>query len=218
MLHSLHPRRILVKKLLAFCILGVVPVLAAGDGAMNDSERAFLVAQLEKSKAAFLDSIAGLTEAQWKFKPAPEVWSVAECSEHIILAEGFLSGAVQGILKSPVVERPATSNSETDQKIAMMIGDRSHKAKAPEPIVPSGKFATPADAAKEFTARRDKSLEYAKTTTDDLRVHVTKGPIGTMDAYQMLILMATHTGRHTEQIKEVEANADYPKASAALAH
>jgi hypothetical protein len=31
-----------------------------------------------------------------------------------------------------------------------------------------------------------------------------------MDAYQYLVLMATHTARHTAQIKEVQANANYP--------
>jgi hypothetical protein len=117
-------------------------------------------------------------------------------------------------LNSPAVERPATSTAEQDQKIVAMVGDRSHKAKAPEPIVPSGKFATPADAAAEFTARRDKNLEYARTTTDELRVHSAKGPIGTMDSYQIWLLLASHTGRHTEQIREVEANPDYPKTTA----
>ncbi len=205
-----------MKKTLALCILAVAPILAAENGAMNDAERAFLIEQLEKSKKDFLASIDGLTETQWTFKPAPDVWSVAECSEHIILAEDFIRGSAQAMLKSPAVERPETSNSEQDQKIVGMVEDRSHKAKAPGPIVPSGKFATPADAAKEFTARRDKSLDYARTTTDELRVHVTKGPVGTMDAYQLLLLMASHTGRHTEQIREVEANPEYPKASAQL--
>jgi hypothetical protein len=204
-----------MRKALAFCILAAAPILAAESGAMNPAERAFLIEQLEKSKKDFLASIDGVTAAQWKFKPAPEVWSVAECSEHIVLAEGFISGGAQMLLKSPVVERPATSNEEQDHKIVMMIGDRSHKAKAPEPITPSGgKFATPADAAAAFTAARDKNLEYVRTTTDDLRVHVTKGPVGDMDAYQLLLLMASHTGRHTEQIREVQANPDYPKTSA----
>jgi hypothetical protein len=31
-----------------------------------------------------------------------------------------------------------------------------------------------------------------------------------MDSYQAIILMATHTARHTAQIKEVQANANYP--------
>jgi hypothetical protein len=204
-----------MRKILALCILAVAPILAAESGAMNDAERTYLIEQLEKSKKDFLSSIAGVTATQWQFKPSPEVWSVAECAEHIILSEDYLRGAAQGMLKSAPVERPATSTSEQDQKIVGMIGDRSHKGKAPEPIVPSGKFATPADAATEFTARRDNSLDYARTTTD-LRVHVTKGPVGPMDAYQLLLLMAAHTGRHTEQIREVQANAGYPKAAAQL--
>jgi len=204
-----------MRTLLITCIVAAAPILAAENGAMNDAERAFLVEQMEKSKADFLASISGLTDAQWKFKPSPERWSIAECAEHIIISEGFLLGAAQGMLKSPPVDRPATSNAEQDKKIAVMIADRSHKAKAPEAIVPSGtKFATPADAAKEFTARREKSLEYARTSNDELRVHTTQGPIGTMDAYQLLILMAVHTDRHTDQIKEVQASPDYPKTTA----
>src|SRR5258706_12241465 len=97
----------------------------------------------------------------------------------------------------------------------MMVGDRSNKPTAPEPITPSGKFTTPADAAQAFTEKRNRNLEYAKTTTDDLRVHTVKGPLGIMDSYQFLLLMASHTGRHTDQIKEVQANADYPKATTA---
>jgi hypothetical protein len=205
-----------MKKTLAFCILAVAPIMAAENGAMNPAERAFLIEQMEKSKKDFLSSLDGVTAAQWTFKPAPEVWSVAECAEHIILSEDFLRGYAQQNLKTPAVDRPATSTSEMDQKIVGMVGDRSHKGKAPEPIVPSGKFATPADAAKEFIARRDKSLEYARTTTDDLRAHVAKGPVGPMDSYQLLLLMAAHTGRHTAQIREVQANADYPKTTAQL--
>ena len=199
---------------LAFCILAALPLLAAENGAMNDAERAFLVDQLEQSKKQFLTSIAGLTEAQWRFKPDPKVWSVAECAEHLILAEDYLFGVSQKVLKTPAVERPESSTSEKDKTLVALVGDRSKKATAPEPIVPSGRFATPADATREFTERRDRSLAYARTSNDDLRVHINKGPLGTMDAYQFLLLMAAHTSRHTAQIREVQANADYPKAAA----
>jgi hypothetical protein len=201
-----------MKKLFAFLTLAIAPVFAAENGAMTDSERAFLLDQLEQTKKDMLASINGLTAAQWKFKSAPNVWSVAECAEHIALAEDFIGGLAQQLLKTPAVDRPATSNSETDHKMVVMIGDRSHKATAPEPIVPTGKFATPEDAAREFTERRDRTIAYVKTTNDDLRVHVTtQGPLGTMDAYQVLILVAAHSGRHTAQIREVEANPGFPK-------
>ncbi len=38
---------------------------------MSDSERSFLTEQLELTKKNMLASINGLTDAQWKFKPAP---------------------------------------------------------------------------------------------------------------------------------------------------
>jgi uncharacterized damage-inducible protein DinB len=199
-------------KMLPLLLCAVAPVFAA-DGSMTPAERAYLLEQLETSKKEMLASIQGLSAAQWTFKPAPEVWSVQECAEHIILAENFIFGGAQQILKTPAVDRPALSNEEVDRKIVAGVQDRSHKAKAPEAIVPSGKFATPEDAAREFTARRDKTIAYVTTTTDDLRVHVGPGPAGPMDAYQFLLLLAAHSARHTAQIREVEANAGYPKAA-----
>jgi uncharacterized damage-inducible protein DinB len=197
-------------KMLPLLLCAVAPVFAA-DGSMTPAERAYLLEQLETSKKEMLASIQGLSAAQWTFKPAPEVWSVQECAEHIILAENFIFGGAQQILKTPAVDRPALSNEEVDRKIVAGVQDRSHKAKAPEAIVPSGKFATPEDAAREFTARRDKTIAYVTTTTDDLRVHVGPGPAGPMDAYQFLLLLAAHSARHTAQIREVESNPGYPK-------
>jgi uncharacterized damage-inducible protein DinB len=199
-------------KMLPLLLCAVAPVFAA-DGSMSPAERAYLLEQLENSKKQMLASIQGLSAAQWTFKPAPEVWSVQECAEHIILAENYIFGASQKILKTPAVDRPALSNEAVDRKIVAGVEDRSHKAKAPEAIVPSGKFATPEDAAREFTARRDKTIAYVTTTTDDLRVHVGPGPAGPMDSYQFLLLLAAHSARHTAQIREVEANAGYPKAA-----
>lgn len=206
-----------MKALLTIAILAAMPVMAADGGAMTDSERAYLLQQLQDSKQAMLDSISGLTPAQWKFKPAPDRWSVQECAEHIALSEPVLFGMSQGLLKSPAVARPESSNADVDQKIVMGVQDRSNKRKAPEMLVPTGRFATPDDAAKAFSEARDKSIAYVKTTNDDLRTHVGQGPAGPMDAYQFLLLMAAHSARHTAQIKEVEASPDYPKATAQLA-
>jgi uncharacterized damage-inducible protein DinB len=201
-------------KTAAFSVL--VPlslILAQGGGAMNDRERAYLLDQLEQSKKAMLASIDGLTEAQWKFKPAPNVWSVQECAEHIILAEDFIFKGAQQVLQTPAVPRPEKSNAQVDQIIVERVQDRSQKVSAPEPLVPSAKFATPADAAREFTERRNRTIAYVKSTNDELRTHVGPGPAGTMDAYQFLLLLSAHSARHTAQIREVQANAGYPKGS-----
>jgi hypothetical protein len=202
----------LVLSALAISILAAAPAMAADGGTLTDAERAFLIEQMEMSKKAFLSSISGISDAQWTFKPAPNVWSVQECAEHIVLAESYIFGLSQQVLKTPAVARPDKSNAEFDRQLAAGVQDRSHKATAPEPIDPAGRAAalTPTDAAKLFTEKRDQHEEYVKTTSDELRTHVGPGPIGPMDSYQVLVLMATHTARHTAQIKEVQANASYP--------
>src|SRR5260370_15688135 len=204
-----------MKRAVLLGIVALLPLAAEGDGAITSDERTYLLDQLEQSKEGVLASISGLTQSQWRFKPAPNVWSVQECGENITLAEDFICGGVQQILKSPGVDRPANSNAEYDRKLTVGVQDRSRKATAPEPITPTAKFATPADAAREFTARRDKTIAYAKTTNGEMRVHVCPGPAGPMDAYQCLLLIAAHSARHTAQITEVHRNPPHPKPSAA---
>ena len=204
-------------KLLATLFLaGAAVLMAADDGHMSDAERAFLVDQLEMTKKNVLESIAGLTPAQWTFKAAPDKWSVQQCAEHIVLAEGYIFEGAQKALSSPAVPRPEKSNAEVDRMLVAGVTDRSHKLQAPEPLVPSGKFATPEDAAKAFAAARDKNIAYAKTTDAELRAHVAPGPMGPIDAYQFLLLMSSHSARHTLQIREVEADPNFPKTTASL--
>ena len=70
-------------------------------GETTKTDRDALVAHLKKTEAAFLKSIDGLSEAQWKWKPAPDRWSVAEAAEHITKSEDLLRGAAEGTLKAP---------------------------------------------------------------------------------------------------------------------
>ena len=127
------------------------PMMAA-DGEMTPAERAYLVDQLEQSKKEMLARIQGLTVAQWKFKPAPAVWSVAECAEHIILAEDYIFGGAQAALKAPAGPRLDNADAEHDRALVAGVKDRSKKATAPEPITPADKFATPADAISRIHA------------------------------------------------------------------
>src|ERR1041385_2004379 len=104
-------------KRIALCLLAAGTLLAADGGKLSDPERAYLVEQLEQSKKNLLASLNGLSPAQWRFKPAPNVWSVAECAEHLVLAEDFIFNNSQQLLKTPAVERPASSTADYDRKI-----------------------------------------------------------------------------------------------------
>ena len=75
------------------------PGSAADELAPRD--RTFLVDYLLRSQRMYRDEVSGLSPEQWRFKPQPNRWSVAECAEHIILAE--LPPAVQAQVDAKVV-------------------------------------------------------------------------------------------------------------------
>src|SRR5271166_2340271 len=69
---------------------------------LSSEERQTALKSLQDTHDAFLKSIAGLSEKQWKFKPAPDRWSVAEVAEHITVSESMIFAMVQSrIMTSP---------------------------------------------------------------------------------------------------------------------
>jgi uncharacterized damage-inducible protein DinB len=58
---------------------------------LSQAEKDKALQYLESTKKDVLDATKDLSPAQWNFKPAPDRWSIAECMEHIAIAEDFYS-------------------------------------------------------------------------------------------------------------------------------
>ena len=117
---------------------------------LTPAERKFAVDYYTQTKARLLKDLKGLSAAQLNWKADSTRWSIAECTEHIALSESYILGWIQMSLKQPATpEKKSEVKMTTDQLIAAMI-DRSHKAQAPEPLKPSGRFASTQDAIKAF--------------------------------------------------------------------
>jgi DinB superfamily len=189
------------------------PAATSGPTTLTQQERDKALASLQSTHDKFLQSISGLSEKQWKFKPGPDRWSIAEVSEHITIAESGIFGLVQQkVMQSPATPEKRASVMGKDDIILKKVPDRSVKAKAPEFLQPTGRFATPQDVVKAFEQARGVTMNYIRTTNDDLRDHFFDHPVlGTMDAYQWILLISAHSERHTEQIEEVKADPNYPK-------
>jgi DinB superfamily len=185
----------------------------ANDATLSKQDREFAIKYLKETEKDFLKSVKGLSDEQWKFKPAPDKWSVAEVSEHITLAEDFLPKMISDqIMKSPEAsaeKRAAVKGKE--EQILKMIPDRSQKAQAPEQLKPHNTFASRDELLKAFKSKREANIKYIKDTQDPLHAHIAPSPIGEFDAYQWMIFMAAHSKRHTAQIEEVKADANFPK-------
>jgi len=182
---------------------------------LTQEERDRAVAELEGSKKAFLDATKGLSDAQWNFKSAPDRWSIAECAEHIALSENYIFGFVsEKIVKAPANPERRDAAKGKDELIVKMLQDRSHKATAPEPLDPTKKPIPGSESVKLFLDGRAQTIDYVKTTKEDLRDHLFDHPvpaIGTLDGYQWILLISGHSRRHTLQILEVKADPNFPK-------
>jgi hypothetical protein len=156
--------------------------------------------------------VKGLTAAQLNFKADTSRWSVAQCVEHIALAEAALTMAYQQTLKSPADPSKRDSIKYTDQQIIHFLTDRSRKFQAPEMLRPVGTFSSFQASLDSFVARRNRNIEFIKTTQDDLRDHCSTFPgVGTVDDYQVVLFMVAHSKRHTKQLEEVKNSPGFPK-------
>ncbi|MFZ3263254.1 MAG: DinB family protein [Terriglobales bacterium] len=202
---------------MAFCLIAltfsVAQTATTASTTITSEERAAALKSLQATHDAFLASIAGLSEKQWKFKPAPDRWSVAEVSEHITVAESSLLGLVrQKFMAGPAMPEKRAAVKVTDEQILKMIPDRSHKVQAPEFLKPTGRWANREEVTKAFEEARTATMDYVRTTHDDLRDHFGPHPVlGPLDAYQWILLISAHSERHTKQIEEVKADPNFPK-------
>jgi hypothetical protein len=178
--------------------------------ALTPPERDALLKHLQQTRQAFLDSIAGLSEAQWTFRAGPGRWTIAEVAEHIAISETTILGIVTDqILKAPAVARNPTPIP--DERLLAGLLDRTSKFQAPEMLKPTNRWATREALTKDFIAAREKTAAYVKTTADDLRGHSGPHPVFKMlDGYQWILLLSGHAARHTAQIEEVKGAAGYP--------
>jgi hypothetical protein len=200
-----------MKRSLAVLVVVFCAATSAFSQTLTPADRDRALQYLESTKQGVLDATAGLSEAQWNFKSAPDKWSVAEVTEHIAAAEDFLMGMVTSqVMKAPA--RPAGEDVKAiDDMVVATIPDRSQKKQAPEPLKPTNRFGSPAGSLKHFTEARTQTEAFLKTH-DDLRQHAIDSPVGKkLDGYEWILFVAGHSERHTKQINEVKADPNFPK-------
>lgn len=194
------------------CLLCLLPA-AALPQTLDRGERDRAMSELHATRKQFLDAVAGLSAAQWNFKPSPAAWSVAETAEHIAASEDFLFETItRKIAAAPADPARKAEVKGKDETVLAAIRDRAKKATAPEPLLPKRRWAGPQALVDHFRRSRDTTIAYVEKTDTDLRSRFAPHPaVGLLDAYQWILLTAAHSGRHIDQILEVRAHPDFPR-------
>ena len=160
------------------------------------------------TRGFLLESVSGLSAAEWDFKPAKDVWSIAENMEHIVLVESLIHRIIGNLSNAPEAEL-GNNRSEMDEFILNDVPKRSRKVQAGANLHPTRRWSGP-EALERFVEGREQSTRLLLTRR--LRERAVPHPLfGPWDGYQWLLAAASHGARHTGQIREVKVDPNYPQ-------
>ncbi|WP_288244188.1 DinB family protein [uncultured Chryseobacterium sp.] len=179
---------------------------------LNDIDRAKIKDILNSSLLKFNSAVNNVSEVQLNFRPAPGKWTIAECIEHITLAELEFPKILEKEMQKPANPALRYKIHIQDDEIRSKMMSKKWKAKSPGIFKPSSQFTSSKEAIETFTTQRSKTITYVELTKDDVRNHYWKHPLtGKIDLYQTLLLMSAHLERHIEQIENIKLSNGFPR-------
>jgi hypothetical protein len=201
-----------MKKLTGIVMAFMLISFISADNPLTKKERKYATDLLKDTHKALEKSIAGLSEEQLNFRASDSTWSVDGCVKHIAVSEKILYSAVEEALKKPANPEKRADIKTSDEQIINFMENRTTRVKTMDAMKPENtQFQSTADAVNSINESRKKIIDYVKSTKDDLRNHVVELPFGTYDAYQIILIIGSHSNRHTQQIEEVKAQPGFPK-------
>lgn len=169
---------------------------------LSQKERKQAVTLMKETRNDFLKSIEGLTESQLDLRTSKNGPSIRELIHTIYRNERRTRREIDQLMQQP-------SNSEYRLKLAYEDKDIANCA---EQFLNSNTSTAAAerDDIKEtinrFIDLRNANIKYLRTSTEDLRNHVTESNIGWIDCYQKYLLLAEQTRRCTNEINLMKKN------------
>jgi len=171
-----------------------------------------ILAANERAQARFKAAVSNLSEAQAKFRPDENQWTIAEIVEHVsIVNDGFLRLTHKLLKEAESAPRPPKPDLNLGHTSLDENGRQRGPIQAPERVRPQGdariedslaKIRTSLDGLAEIRSRLE-----AVDLSEQMFPHPALGPI---NAYQWLVLLGEHEDRHHGQIERLKATAGFP--------
>lgn len=180
---------------------------------ISKEERKFAVTSFKDSKKELLQAVKGLSDNQLNYKPSAGKWSIKECMIHIMQSENTLWDMVEKSLTQSSNPEKRTEIKMTDDPLLKGFTDRTSKAKTIEPFY-SGKikYNSMEETVEAFKNHRSLVNDFLKSTNADLRNHVIQLPFGTLDAYQLCLVISANSNIYLHQIMEIKESMGFPKS------
>lgn len=171
---------------------------------------------IQQTQNAVVGATKRLSDAQWKFKLAPDRWSIAENLAHVVVVQERVLGPILEQLVTAPPPLTGIDNKVVDSIVIHQFPTRLARFSAPEAVNP-GEPIAPA----ELLSRLSGNCQRLADSLDrpGLRQHavpaaplkgVSKGAYEFMDGYQWILAAAAHTERHAKQMLEIMADPGFP--------
>ena len=174
-----------------------------------------LIGALTQHRQALLDSVAGLSEAQFAYQPDDAAWTINDILHHLALTDEanakLTSRALKHAQERDVSADPTPDASKLNCLDEALAPIRNTRAQAPEFVTPHDHLPVDQSLAR-LKDSRARMLEGVERLADyDLMQLKYPHPIlGELDMYQWILIAGGHEGRHVAQIGRIKAAAGYP--------
>jgi hypothetical protein len=158
-----------------------------------------LITKLKDSRESIREALAGITEKDACRSPGAGRWSALDCVEHLTIAEEVMLGRLKnGEALAEPIHLP-----EREARMAAGVSDRATRVQAPPAALPTGRFASMAEALERFCAARGRTLEFVETAPNLRASQLTHPFFGPISGYEYALIAASHSLRHAAQIREI---------------
>jgi hypothetical protein len=179
------------------------------NSSLSQKERKQAISLMKSSKNDALQSINGLSANQLNYKHPSELFSIRQLILMMTQIEEKCGKEISNIMRQP-------ANAETRLKITIsddqLTENNSYsiwKMNLAEDGGPVGK--DPAEAIKKFITLRNDHIKYIRTSTEDLRNHVTLTSAGWLDCYQYYLMLADQSACFAKKINKIKSSSQFPK-------
>jgi DinB family protein len=175
-----------------------------------------LISELDAADARAIALAKPLTPRQLNWKPRPEVWSIAQCLEHLCVASEVYLPAISNSLggRQPAVVQEITPGWFGRWFIRNYIepSSKTKRARAPKKITPGARIE-PA-IVDRFLKSNDKIREVIdRASTCDVNRIRFKNPFIPVIHFTVgtgLEILSKHERRHLLQAERVRASSEFP--------
>ena len=171
-----------------------------------------IYAAMESEQAKFVNDVTGLTDAQANFRPAENVWTIAEIAEHLAIVNGGFVRIAHKLLKE--AEAAGAAALTNWQMSGVLIGPEGQQPPpfaAPDRVKPQGSQPISDSLTKLAESLAGFHEIKARLSATDCSAPTFPHPaVGPLNVYQWMIVQGEHLDRHRGQANRIKQAASYP--------